>query len=251
MMGPEMLTSTSTSTDYIRVINEMQTEIFQLKAHIAGTAIHSPGGHAGGEKEMTRWRSIQAVPKFTGDDKIFKDFDFKLHQFVRPIVGFEKTLDWIKDQDGEPDQEKIAEYKVETGFAVEYLNDQLYGILAFVAEGNALNTVINLQEAHEVRGFHAWYRLTRDATGKTGTRLKRLTAKVHQPKQITDYKNALVDLTAWDTSLKDLVKIEGQNLSELTKVTILTNMVPADLMRDIDRDKSLKSFDSIWNYVIE
>ena len=124
-------------------------------------------------------------------------------------------------------------------------------IVAFVAEGNALNTVINLQEAHDVRGSQSWYRLTRDATGKTGARLKRLAAKVHQPKHITDYKNALVELTNWDSNLKDLVKIEGQGLSELTKITILNSMVPADFMRDIDRDKSLKTFDQIWNYVTE
>ena len=120
-----------------------------------------------------------------------------------------------------------------------------------VVEGNGLITTMNLREAHDVRGAQAWHRLSREANGKTGARLKRLSDKVHRPKVITDYKDALVHLTAWDSSLKELIKIEGQGLSELTKITTLQNMVPMDLMRDLEKDKSLKTFTEMWNYVIE
>ena len=248
MSVPEMLTSQGDQEDSVRVIAALQPEVFDLKNRIAGM---SQGEIGDKPEEITRWRSVQSMPKFSGDDKVFKDFDFKLHQLVRPVIGFEKFLDWIKDSDVEPDAQKMAEYKYETGYPVEYLNDQLYGLLSMLAEGSALQTVMNVAEAHNVRGVQSWYRMTREASGKTGARLKRLSDKVHRPKQITDYKGALVQLTAWDTSLKELVKVEGQGLSELTKITTLSNMVPEDLMRDIDKDKSLTKFEDIWNYVTE
>ena len=34
--------------------------------------------------------------------KYFKDFDFKLHQFVRPIAGLEQFLDWVREREAEP-----------------------------------------------------------------------------------------------------------------------------------------------------
>ena len=253
MSAPEMLTPLSQLEDYVRVITALQHEVYELKNRIAGMPQGgmSQGGSGDKPEEITRWRSVQSMPKFSGDDKVFKDFDFKLHQLVRPVIGFEKFLDWIKDSDVEPDTQMLAQYKYETGHPVEYLNDQLYGLLSMLAEGSALQTVMNVAEAHNVRGVQSWYRMTREASGKTGARLKRLSDKVHRPKQITDYKSALVQLTAWDTSLKELVKVEGQGLSELTKITTLSNMVPEDLMRDIDKDKNLTKFEDIWNYVTE
>ena len=267
---PEMLTTQSPMEDSVRVINAMQSElftlreqsqneIFGLKQQIAALQAQQSGGGGHGSggpgserlEEMTRWRSISSLPKFNGDEKIFKDFDFKLHQFVRPVPAFEKFLDWIKEADAEPDVESMADYKMSTGAAVEYLNDQLYGILSTVSEGDALQTMMNVSESHDTRGAQSWYRLTREASGKTGARLKRLSAKVHRPSKIADYKNALAQLTAWDTSLKELVKVEGQGLSELTKITTLSNMVPDDLMRDVEKDKSLVKLADIWNYVIE
>ena len=235
---PTMLTEASNAADYRGVVNRLQCEVFELKAHMAAQVIHTPPS-TGGEKEMTRWRSISNLPKFNGDDKHFKDFEFKLHQFVRPVMGFEKFLDWVKDSDKEPTEDDLTEYGVSTGMPIEYFNDQVYGILSVVAEGDPFQTLMNVSEMHPTRGAQAWYRMTREASGKTGARLKRLSGKVHRPKKITDYKDALAQLTAWDTSLKELIKVEGQGLSELTKITTLSYMVPEDLMRDIDRDKNL------------
>ena len=120
--APEFLTTGSAPTDYVRVINQLQTELFQLRGMIQGPNLNPQGnaGGGGGEaRELTRWRSIQALPKFDGDEKAFKDFDFKLHQFVRPVIGFEKILHWVKDQEIEPNHERMEAYKQETGLQLE------------------------------------------------------------------------------------------------------------------------------------
>ena len=253
----EMLTNSSDQFAIVRVITELQNTvqeqhqlILQLQSQQQQTA-QASGGSEKKDQEMTRWRSIDAVPKFTGDVKHFKDFEFKLHQFVRPVLGFEKVLDWIKDSEKEPDIEMLRNYKAETHYELEYLNEQMYGILSHVIEGDALETLMNLSDEHSTRGIWSWYRLTREAAGKTGARLKRLSDKAHRPKKIIDYKDARVQLTAWDTTLKQLKKVEGQELSDLTKITTLANMVPEDLSQDIDKDESLTTFEEIWKYVIK
>ena len=76
--------------------------------------------------------------KFNGDEKVFKDFHFKLHKFVRQVPGLEKFLDWVRLCDIEPNHESMEHYKAQTGVALEYLNDQLYGVLSMVTEGNAI-----------------------------------------------------------------------------------------------------------------
>ena len=189
--------------------------------------------------------------KFNGDEKVFKDFHFKLHKFVRQVPGLENFLDWVRLCDIEPNHGFMEHYKAQTGVALEHLNDQLYGVLSMVTEGNALQTVMNVAETYDLRGAMAWHRLTRDATGKTGARLKRLADAVHRPKEISRYSDAPNQLNVWETNVKELVKIEGQQLSELTKITILTHMVPLDLSRDIEKDKALKTFRDIWTYVME
>ena len=254
---PEMLTSTSGAEDYVRIITGLQGEIYQLRetmnnfcsAMAQQSATQSQGNRE--SRELTRWRSIQSVPKFSGEERHFRDFEFKLQQFIRPVNGFEKFISWVKDSDHEPNNQLMTAYKQHTGFELEYLNEQLFGILSVVTEGTALQTVMNVVDNHDLRGAQAWHRLTRDATGKTGARLKRLADKVHRPAKITTYHDALSQLTEWDNALKELAKIEGQGLSELTKITTLTHILPTDLQRAVESDKSLKNFSDAWNYVME
>ena len=187
-----MLTNTSGPEDYVRVITALQGEMYQMREHISGvmtamaqqSAAQSQNNRE--SKELTRWRSIQSVPKFSGEERQFRDFEFKLQQFVRPVTGFEKFLNWVKDSDQEPNNNMMTIYKQQTGVELEYLNDQLFGVLSVVTEGTALQTIMNVVDNHDLRGAQAWHRMTRDATGKTGARLKRLADKVHRPAKLRD-----------------------------------------------------------------
>ena len=116
-----MLTNTSLAEDYVRVISALQGEMYQLHSQMANlsNAIAQQNANQGQasreSRELTRWRSIQAVPKFSGTELHFRDFEFKLQQFVRPVNGFEKFLNWVKDSDHEPNNNLMAEYKQRTG----------------------------------------------------------------------------------------------------------------------------------------
>ena len=186
-----MLIRTSGAEDYVRVITQLQTEIYQMREHMDGMMTAMTQQSANREqgnreaKELTRWRSIQSVPKFSGEERQFNDFELKLQQFVRPVNGFEKFLNWVKDSDQEPHNQMMAMFKQQSGLELEYFNDQLYGILSVINEGTALQTIMNVADNHDLRGAQFWHRMTRDATGKTGARLQRFADKVHRPaKQI-------------------------------------------------------------------
>ena len=263
--APELITEHTAPPDMARIINELRIEVFQLKTglttanqqisqmsqHQQQQAAQMQAGSGGNDKELTRWRSMQSLPRYNGEEKHFKDFSFKIHQFVRQVNGFEKFLKWVSEMDSEPVHNDMEIFKQRTGYPLEYFNDQLYGILSMITEGAALQIVMNVSENYDLRGAQAWYRMTRESAGKTGARLKRLADAVHRPKSIDSYSEAKAQLTSWDTNLKELSKIESQDLSDLTKTTILIHMVPIDLSRAIEADKALKTFEEIWAYVME
>ena len=93
--------------------------------------------------------------------------------------------------------------------------------------------------------------MTREVAGKTGVRFERLSDKVHHPTKIAAYQNAKSLLKDWDQNCQDLAKVEGQSISELTKRTILKGMVPQDLVRDLERDSTFKTFAAAWKFVLE
>ena len=114
-----------------------------------------------------------------------------------------------------------------------------------------LQTLKGVKELEKTRGAVAWFKMTREVAGKTGVRLERLADKGHKAKKMVDYKDGLAVLNAWDQDCKDLAKIEGQSISELTRRTTLKHIIPADLMRDLERDSSLKKWETSWAFVLE
>ena len=70
------------------VISSLQGEVAALKSQIPG--------HGGNKKSLIDNKALTQVPFFSGDEKTFTDFEFKLQQFVQPYQRFEETLDWIE-----------------------------------------------------------------------------------------------------------------------------------------------------------
>ena len=207
--------------------------------------------------ELSEWKSLGALERFTGDEKAFADWEFKLQTFVRPLKQFEAYLDWIKDRDDEISVQEFAAMKGSVDLAhgagvvkLDWDDDQLYSVLSLLCTDSALASVKNVREEYGVRGAKAYWKITREVASKSGVRLERLADIVHHPKQI-DYAKGKQMLDHWEAKRKELEKIEGQPLSDLTKRTTLKKMLPADLLRDLERDRTLKDWSSAWNFVME
>ena len=78
----------------------------------------------------------------------------------------------------------------------------------------------------------------------------RVADKVHNPAPITTYATAEKQLIEWDTNIKELAKIEKQEISDMSKRTILRRMLPQDLMKDVKRDRTLTSWKQTWDFVM-
>ena len=61
----------------------------------------------------------------------------------------------------------------------------------------------------------------------------------------------MTQLRAWEQDCKDLAKLEGHEMVEFTKRTIFKKMLPADMVRDLERDKELKGYTKAWLFVLE
>ena len=214
---------------------QLQAEIIALKQQMAQQQQQQqqhPPQEPKRDQQLKVTKSFQSVPKWNGDEKSFTDFDFKLHQFVEPHRGFEKWLDWVKDLDEEPDEavlQKLAEdeHALDANVDCWWMNRQIFSILSLTTEDTALQTCKSVKEKEQVRGAVSWFRLTREVAGKTGVRLERLADKVHKPKKMVGYSDGIRLLTAWDQDCRELAKIEGQEISELTKRTTLKEHDPS------------------------
>ena len=74
----------------------MQQRIVQLEAQL-----HEVKKDKKKEKELTDMKGFEKLGNFSGNEKEFGDWEFRLHQFIRPFQQFEAWLEWVKDLDEE------------------------------------------------------------------------------------------------------------------------------------------------------
>ena len=235
----------------VRII-ALETEVEQLR----DAAEDRMGrGDGGGRKNITESKVMADIPKPEGKDENFDTFEFRISQMVASYDHFEDYTDCVKGFEEEPDTGALT-FKAQAVRASEpsvdlhWYDQQLFSILAMKTDASALQIVKNMNSDTPVRGCRAWFRMTRDVAGRTGSRLAKLLRKAHYPKKIASYATALSDLMTWDTDVKELEKIEARAMSDFTKCTTCKSMVMDDLLRDIERDATLKTFTDAWNFVL-
>ena len=251
------LTSVSSPAEYAQVINSLHAQMVILQGEVL--SMKSGGSesfHGGFRKNLSDNKSLDQVPHYDGEEKNFSDFEFKMQQFLRPHDNCESVLDWIKDLEEEPRLIDMDEKQAEDTHSgvrsdLAWFNNQLYSILSLICKDDALQVVKNLREEIPTRGFRAWYQLTREVASKSGVRLEKLSDRVHHPKPMKSYQDGLAALAKWKEDVRELVKIEGRELAEITKRTSLKSMLPEELQHDLEKDRSLKTFDAAWKYALE
>ena len=81
----------------------------------------------------------------------------------------------------------------------------------------------------DARGIGVWHCFTRDVAGKSRVRLAKLSKQVHRPTK-EDNKAGIELLTRWEEDYRELNKLKGQALTELSKIEALKGMVPTVTM---------------------
>ena len=231
------------------LISILKKEVDDLKGELQKNKGNS------NKKDLKELKSFMEVPVWDGAVKGFSDYEFKLHQFVDSFLRFEAMLDYVKNLENPPTETEFnwtAQQEFSNhGVDLHWMNSQLFSALSLKTSGDPLQLVKSVRELTSTRGVVAWHKMTRDVANNTGVCLERLSDRVHHPKKITDYKDALVMLHKWDADRKELKKLAQQELAELTLRATLKSMIPEDLKRDIEKDENLKEFSKSWDFVLK
>ena len=155
---------------------------------------------------MTGRRAFTMLPTYSGKPEEFDLWRFQILQFLSSEPAFPAFIDWIEtrlsvkesehraerdnqekerkdsldydiDPEGSEEREKLKPPNL------EWLNEQLYQVLALNTKGEALNLIKSLAsyEHAYTRGITAWQRLTKDHRGNNAQRILGLVGRGFQP----------------------------------------------------------------------
>ena len=128
---------------------------------------------SGDRKDWTDLKSFQKLDKFDGSAKVFTDWEFQFHQFIRAFKIAMQWMTWVKDQDAEIANygatEKAKEVKLlHPGVNLEEHHKQPYGVLSLLCTGTALQTAKNQKVFLGIRGVNSCWNLIRSCREDRG-----------------------------------------------------------------------------------
>ena len=194
-MSAHGLHDTSTSVEYIRVIDKQFADMEVLRTRVIELEGLVKKDHK--KRNLTEEKSFGQLDKYSGDEKTWSNWEFKLFNFVRHVDGCEAYLDWCKDRDDAitlieiNEKQQDIDAKGNNNFDLSWCDEQLYAMLVHLCTGTALGSVKLMREERGTRGSNSWFRLTRDVAGKSGSRLEHLADKVHHQKPFSSWHTAM------------------------------------------------------------
>ena len=144
----------------------------------------SPSFRAVLQKLVTEGGAFKAPTKYSGNHSEYPDWSFSARRvFTRADERFAGPLQWIAGQTHAVKDNDVLEYRRTTDFIstdMEFLNSELYALLAIKTSDKATASVKSLEEV-EVKGIIGWRRLEREARGYHRHRVALLTESVTHP----------------------------------------------------------------------
>ena len=111
------------------------------------------------KRNLTENKALADIAKFDGHAEGFDDWSFSLRTFLSgQDPHFKGFLKFAEDLDQEPDDSDFMAYATHYNIGttkVQWMNDQLYHVLANKTKGTPLQQVRNLEDQVDVRGARA------------------------------------------------------------------------------------------------
>ena len=105
------------------------------------------------------------------------------------------------------------------------MSQQLWAMLQHVLDGDVKLAFDNVEE---LNGAEAWRRLTQPLLSRTPQRRQELYKTVAFQKSVNKLQDVMGAVEVWERDTKMYVEAGGQQPSDEQRMTILTNMLPAD-----------------------
>ena len=106
---------------------------------------------------------------------------------------------------------------------------ELFEVLCALTDGEAK---LLIRESPDGDGFAAWHTLATFYSRRTLARALRLHRAVLNPSQLKHMKDVPGGVAKWESALKELERVEGTRLPDLTVLAAFTELCP-DEIRDV------------------
>ena len=172
-------------------IRVAEVVIQQLRA--AGTPTNPPSRPRTAQKQVTEGGAFKALARYTGNPSEYHDWAFSARRVLtKADERFGGLLQWISGQIDEIKESDVIEYQRTTDLRttdVEWLNLEMYALLAIKTSDTVLASIKSLEEA-EVKGIIGWQRLEREARGYHRHRVALLTESVTSGKGAEGHRSS-------------------------------------------------------------
>ena len=128
----------------------------------------TPPTHGPSLKPVTESGAFKALSKYGGNPAEYHDCSFSARRVLtRADERFAGLLQWISGTIYEIKESDVVEYRRTTDLStldLDWLNTELYELLALKTTDSALASIVSLEEA-DAKGIIGWQRLEREARG--------------------------------------------------------------------------------------
>ena len=199
----------------------------------AGTPTNPPSqSRATSQKQVTEGGAFKALTKYTENPSEYHGWAFSARRVLtRADERFGGLLRWISGQIDEIKESDVLQYRRTTGLSttdMEWLNLELYALLAIRTSDTALPSIKSLEEAED-KGIIGWQRLEREARGYHRHRVALLTESVKHPEKVHKVTNLPQAFYRWESNFKELQCGRSEELDDDVKANAMRHMVPKEI----------------------
>jgi hypothetical protein len=185
-------------------------------------------GGQGSRKRLDE-RHFRRVEKFTGCEKVWRDWHFQVRAAVRAAdKQAAEIMEHVERTEEDMTSGDIEDkYMEDDGDSkIEKLAAEMYDLLCSLTSGEAM-TVVRAET--EMNGFLAWRSLCKRYSPMTPARTLAALMDVMNPPKHTDINLILKAIDLWTLKINTLEKDHGEKLSPNMKKAVLLSMLPNDI----------------------
>ena len=141
-------------------------------------------------------------------------------------------------------ESNVLEYRRRTDLStvdLDWLNSELYALLALKTTDSALASIVSLEEA-DAKGIIGWQRLEREARGYHNQRVSFLTESVTHPERIQKVSDLQQACYRWESNLKEFQCGRPTGLDDDVKANAMKHMMPKEILDAVNLQPQYSTF---------
>ena len=228
-------------------------EMVMQQLRVAGTPTNPPAAvRAASQKQVSEGGAFKSLTTCAGNPSKCHDGSFSARRVLtRADQRLAGLLQWISGQIDEVKESDVLEYRTTdlSTTDMEWLNLELYALLAIKTSDTALASIKSLEEA-EVKGIIGFQRLQREARGYHRHRVALLTESVTHPERVLKVTDLPQAFCRWESNLKEFQRGRPAELGDDVKANAMRHMMPKEIL-EADLQPRYRTFSEVRDYMLQ